>query len=76
MSMSTADISLLADQNAELLHKLEKLESESTTADQAGRRELKRLEKEIMVLREALEKTQAKSEELEEKTKTGFGWGW
>lgn len=75
VSMSTADISLLADQNAELLHKLEKLESESTTADQAGRRELKRLEKEIMVLREALEKTQAKSEELEEKTKTGFGWG-
>jgi hypothetical protein len=75
VSMSTADISLLADQNAELLQKLEKLESESTTADQAGRRELKRLEKEIMVLREALEKTQAKSEELEEKTKTGFGWG-
>ncbi|KAF8165737.1 hypothetical protein B0H34DRAFT_250874 [Crassisporium funariophilum] len=67
VSVSTADISLLADQNAELLDKLEKLEEETTTTDQAGRRELKRLEKEIAFLREALEKTQAKSEELEEK---------
>jgi len=63
----TADISLLADQNAELMEKLEKLEAGASSADQTGRREVKRLEKEIAFLREALEKTQAKSEELEEK---------
>ncbi|KAF9464829.1 hypothetical protein BDZ94DRAFT_1235041 [Collybia nuda] len=74
VSVSTAEISHLADQNAELLDKLEKLESESFSADQSGRRVLKRLEKEISTLREELEKTQAKSEELEEKTKAGFGW--
>lgn len=67
ISIASADISLLADQNAELLDKLQQLEEEATTTDQAGRRELKRLEKEISFLREALEKTQAKSEELEEK---------
>lgn len=74
ISVSTTEISHLADQNAELLDKLEKLESESFSADQSGRRVLKRLEKEISILREELEKTQAKSEELEEKTKVGFGW--
>jgi hypothetical protein len=68
-SLSTTEISLLADQNAELMNKLEQLESESTSADRAGRRELGRLEKEISMLRQALEKTQAKSEELEAKTK-------
>ncbi|KAF8806214.1 hypothetical protein BYT27DRAFT_7339396 [Phlegmacium glaucopus] len=62
-----ADISLLADQNAELMDKLERLEAGASSADQTGRRELKRLEKEIAFLREAFEKTQAKSEELEEK---------
>ena len=67
VSIASADISHLADQNAELLDKLEQLEAEATSADQAGRRELKRLEKEIAFLRDALEKTQAKSEELEEK---------
>ncbi|KAG5639680.1 hypothetical protein H0H81_005863 [Sphagnurus paluster] len=74
ISVSTAEISHLADQNAELLDKLERLESESLSADQSGRRALKRLEKEILTLREELEKTQAKSEELEQKTKAGFGW--
>ena len=69
VSIAMADISLLADQNAELLGKLQKLEEDSTSADVAGRRELKRLEKEIAHLREALEKTQAKSEELEGKVK-------
>ncbi|TFK28937.1 hypothetical protein FA15DRAFT_678064 [Coprinopsis marcescibilis] len=69
VSMSTTEISLLADQNSELMSKLEQLQAESTSSDQAGRRELKRLEKEIVFLREALEKTQAKSQELEEKTK-------
>ncbi|KAK2465948.1 hypothetical protein APHAL10511_001589 [Amanita phalloides] len=72
MSMSAADVAYLADQNAELLEKLEKLEQESSHSDQSGRRQLKRLEKEIAELREELEKTQAKSEELEEKTKHGW----
>ncbi|PPQ67580.1 hypothetical protein CVT25_012074 [Psilocybe cyanescens] len=77
ISIATADISLLEDQNAKLLDKLEKLEAESISADHAGRRELKRLEKEITFLREALEKTQAKSEELEEKVQgavVGEAW--
>jgi len=67
VSIAVADISLLTDQNAELLSKLQKLEEDATSADIAGRRELKRLEKEIVYLRDALEKTQAKSEELEGK---------
>jgi hypothetical protein len=74
ISVSTSEISHLADQNAELLEKLERLESDSFSADQSGRRELKRLEKEISVLRDELEKTQARSEELEEKAKAGFAW--
>lgn len=72
MSMSAADAAYLADQNAELIEKLEKLEHESSHQDQSGRRQLKRLEKEIADLREELEKTQAKSEELEEKSKRGW----
>lgn len=67
VSIAMADVSLLADQNAELLDKLQRLEEDATSADVAGRRELKRLEKEISYLRDALEKTQAKSEELEGK---------
>lgn len=77
MSIASADISLLEDQNAKLLDKLEKLEAESISADHAGRRELKRLEKEITFLRESLEKTQAKSEELEERVQgavVGEAW--
>ncbi|KAF8345571.1 hypothetical protein F5887DRAFT_917245 [Amanita rubescens] len=71
-SMSATDVAYLADQNAELLEKLEKLEHESNHQDQSGRRQLKRLEREIADLREELEKTQAKSEELEEKSKRGW----
>lgn len=67
VSIAAADVSLLSDQNAELMEKLERLEKEATSSDQAGRRELKRLENEIAFLREALEKTQARSDELEEK---------
>lgn len=70
--MSATDVAYLADQNAELLEKLEKLEHESNHQDQSGRRQLKRLEKEVADLREELEKTQAKSEELEEKSKRGW----
>ncbi|CAA7258512.1 unnamed protein product [Cyclocybe aegerita] len=77
VSIASTDISMLADQNAELLDKLQRLEEEATSADAAGRRELKRLEKEIAFLREALEKTQAKSEALEEKVQdavVGEAW--
>ncbi|KAJ3509763.1 hypothetical protein NLJ89_g5044 [Agrocybe chaxingu] len=77
VSIASTDISMLADQNAELLDKLQRLEEEATSADAAGRRELKRLEKEITFLREALEKTQAKSEALEEKVQdavVGEAW--
>ncbi|KAF8897908.1 hypothetical protein BD779DRAFT_1796465 [Infundibulicybe gibba] len=75
ISVSPADISLLSDQNAELLDKLERLEADSFSADRSGRRALKRLEKEIAGLRDELEKTQARSEEIEERAKAGFGWG-
>src|SRR5258708_3075952 len=43
ISVSPSDLALLADQNAELLQKLENLESESTQADLAGRRRLGKL---------------------------------
>ncbi|KAG1735044.1 hypothetical protein EDB19DRAFT_1879277 [Suillus lakei] len=69
VSVSPADLALLSDQNAELLSKLEKLESESVQTDQAGRRKLRGLEKEIQGLREELDKTRARSDELEEKAK-------
>ncbi|KAG2156426.1 hypothetical protein DEU56DRAFT_234782 [Suillus clintonianus] len=69
VSVSPADLALLSDQNAELLAKLEKLESESAHTDQAGRRKLRGLEKEIQGLREELDKTRARSDELEEKAK-------
>lgn len=69
ISVSPADLALLSDQNAELLAKLEKLESESAQTDQAGRRKLRGLEKEIQELREELDKTRARSDELEKKAK-------
>ncbi|KAG1815767.1 uncharacterized protein BJ212DRAFT_1447356 [Suillus subaureus] len=69
VSVSPADLALLSDQNAELLVKLEKLEFESAQTDQAGRRKLRGLEKEIQGLREELDKTRARSDELEKKAK-------
>ena len=69
VSVSPSDLALLSDQNAELLAKLEKLEFESAQNDQAGRRKLRNLEKEIQGLREELDKTRARSDELEEKAK-------
>ncbi|KAG9317743.1 hypothetical protein JVU11DRAFT_1960 [Chiua virens] len=69
VSVSPADLALLSDQNAELLAKLEKLEAESVQADQAGRRKLRSLEKEIQGLHDELEKTRARSEELEQKAR-------
>ncbi|KAF7352442.1 hypothetical protein MVEN_01208800 [Mycena venus] len=71
ISVSPRELSLLADQNAELLQKLETLESEAQTADRTGRRALKQLEREIQLLRDELEKTQARSEELEKNAQVG-----
>ncbi|KAJ7437111.1 hypothetical protein B0H11DRAFT_1830372 [Mycena galericulata] len=71
ISVSPADISLLSDQNAELLLKLENLQDEAVTADRTGRRALKQLEKEIQLLRDELEKTQARSEQLEKTQQVG-----
>ncbi|KAF9006705.1 hypothetical protein BDQ17DRAFT_1540481 [Cyathus striatus] len=76
ISMSTNDISMLADQNAELLQKLEKLEFDSNRADQAGRRELRRLEKEISYLKDELEKSQARDEELGKKAEKAVEEAW
>ena len=69
VSVSPADLALLSDQNAELLAKLEKLEAESIQADQTGRRKLRNLEKEIQGLRDELESTRARSDELEKKAR-------
>lgn len=51
ISVSPSDIAQLADQNAELMQTLQELEAESSHADQAGKRKLKRLEEEIQILR-------------------------
>ena len=69
ISVSQHDIALLSDQNAELLSKLERLESEAVQSDQFGRRKLRKLEKDIQILREELEKTQSRSEEQEERAR-------
>lgn len=67
ISVTPSEISRLADQNSELMLKLERLEVESAQADQAGRRQLRKLEREIQLLKDELERTQARSAELEEK---------
>lgn len=72
VSVTTSDLTRLADQNAELLDKLERLEAESQEADHAGRRKLRKLEREIQGLREELEQTQEKEAELEEKARTAL----
>jgi hypothetical protein len=62
---------LLADQNAELLEKLEKLEAESTQANLAGRRRLGKLEKEIDTLREELDQHRTQSDALQLQVERG-----
>ncbi|KAJ7228259.1 hypothetical protein GGX14DRAFT_611979 [Mycena pura] len=71
ISIHPSDISALADQNAELLQKLETLETEALNTDRSGRRALKQLEKEIQQLRDELEDTQARSEQLEKQAQMG-----
>ncbi|KAI9467054.1 hypothetical protein BJY52DRAFT_41831 [Lactarius psammicola] len=65
ISVSPSDLALLADQNTELLQKLENLEMESTQANLAGRRRLGKLEKEIDVLREELDQYRTRSDALQ-----------
>lgn len=65
ISVSPSDLALLADQNAELLQKLEKLETESAQANLAGRRRLGKLEKEIDGLREELDQYRTQSDALQ-----------
>jgi hypothetical protein len=69
ITISPDDIAYLTEQNQELLGKLEKLEEESAQADLAGKRKLRKLEKEIQGMREELERTQLRSAELEERTR-------
>ncbi|KAI5987784.1 hypothetical protein EDC04DRAFT_1472944 [Pisolithus marmoratus] len=69
ISVSPSDLEVLSEENAQLLAKLESLEAESIQADQAGRKKLRILEKEIQGLREELERTRAKSDELEAKAR-------
>ncbi|KAF9266274.1 hypothetical protein L218DRAFT_922844 [Marasmius fiardii PR-910] len=55
ISVTPRDIALLSEQNIELLLKVEKLESESASQDLAGRKLLRKLEKEINALRSELD---------------------
>ncbi len=71
ISVSPSDLTLLADQNAELLEKLEKLEAESTHANLAGRRQLGKLEKEIDVLRGELDQYRTQSDALQLQVERG-----
>lgn len=71
ISVSPSDLTLLADQNAELLQKLEKLEAESTQANLAGRRRLGKLEKEIDVLRGELDQHRTQSDALQLQVERG-----
>ena len=64
-SSTPAELARLADQNAELLNKLQDFEEESAKADLAGKRRLKNLERDIQTLKEELDKTRAASERME-----------
>ncbi|KAG7097378.1 hypothetical protein E1B28_004728 [Marasmius oreades] len=85
MSVTPHDIALLSDQNIDLLLKVEKLESDSASQDLAGRKLLRRLEKEINALHDELDAVREKEAlnvmkatekaEREEKQKRGKGQG-
>ncbi|KAG8893566.1 hypothetical protein FRB99_001875 [Tulasnella sp. 403] len=55
----------LADENAELVSKLDQLQAETSILDQAGKRKLRKLEKEIDGLKDELEHVQKRNSELE-----------
>ncbi|EEB96685.1 hypothetical protein MPER_04137 [Moniliophthora perniciosa FA553] len=69
ISVTPYDISLLTDQNTELLLKVEKLEAESAGHELAGRKMLKKMEKEINVLRDELEAVRAKEAQSAQRAK-------
>ena len=71
ISVSPSDLALLADQNTELLQKLENLEVESTQANLVGRRRLGKLEKEIDVLREELDQYRTRNDALQLQAERG-----
>ncbi|KAH9853645.1 hypothetical protein C2E23DRAFT_884798 [Lenzites betulinus] len=73
ISVTPGELAHLSDQNAELIDKLERLEADSSKADQAGKRKLRKLEQEIQTLRDELDKTQARGAELEEQAKAVAG---
>lgn len=68
-----AELAALADQNAELLSKFQDLESEAARSEQAGKRRLRALEREIGLLKEELDKTRALGERLEESLQSQGG---
>lgn len=68
-----AELAALADQNAELLSKFQDLESEAARSEQAGKRRLRALEREIGTLKEELDKTRALGERLEESLQSQGG---
>ena len=69
ISITPAELTQLTDQNAELTSQLEGLEKESTKADEAAKRKLGKLEREIERLKgdldNALEEVQQKEKEIE-----------
>jgi len=69
ISMTPAELAQLTDQNAELTSQLEDLEKEATKSDEAAKRKLGKLEREIERLKgdldTALELLQQKEEEIE-----------
>ncbi|KAG8935767.1 hypothetical protein FRC00_010441 [Tulasnella sp. 408] len=66
MSMtSPVALAQLADQNAELVSKLDELQAETSKLDHAGKRKLKKLEHEIDTLKNELDQVQKRNQELE-----------
>lgn len=69
ISTSSAELTILSNQNTELLHTLEELESEAVRADKSGKKRLRELEREIKGLKDELESARVRSEELEEEVR-------
>jgi hypothetical protein len=67
LTASPAALAFLRDQNHELATQLEQLQAETSQADHSGRKQLRRLEKEIGGLRSELEKMETMVESLQEK---------
>lgn len=67
ITASPSAVAFLREENDALAVQYERLQAETAEADQAGRRRLRKLEKEIGVLREQLESTEGMVENLKEK---------